>query len=105
MEKGKSESCIVWQICLGKDGAENRQRMKITNIPDINDFFKVVDKCEGRVELTSSEGDRINLKSKLTQFVAMAQLMNTTYVKELEIVASEPEDANRLLDYMMKGKI
>lgn len=45
------------------------------------------------------------LKSKLTQFVAMAQLMNTTYVKELEIVASEPEDANRLLDYMMKGKI
>ena len=79
--------------------------MKITNIQDINDFFKVVDKCEGRVELTSPEGDRINLKSKLTQFVAMAQLMNTTYVKELEIVASEPEDANRLLDYMMKGKI
>lgn len=61
--------------------------------------------AKGRVELTSSEGDRINLKSKLTQFVAMAQLMNTTYVKELEIVASEPEDANRLLDYMMKGKI
>jgi hypothetical protein len=57
------------------------------------------------VELTSSEGDRINLKSKLTQFVAMAQLMNTTYVKELEIVASEPEDASRILDYMMSGKV
>ena len=79
--------------------------MKITNISDINEFFKVVDKCEGRVELTSSEGDRINLKSKLTQFVAMAQLMNTTYVKELEIVASEPEDASRILDYMMSGKV
>ena len=57
------------------------------------------------MELTSSEGDRINLKSKLTQFVAMAQLMNTTYVKELEIVASEPEDASRILDYMMSGKV
>ena len=45
--------------------------MKITNISDINEFFKVVDKCKGRVELTSSEGDRINLKSKLTQFVAV----------------------------------
>ena len=44
-------------------------------------------------------------KSKLTQFVAMAQLMNTTYVKELEIVASEPEDASRILDYMMSGKV
>lgn len=79
--------------------------MKITNISDINEFFKVVDECKGRVELTSSEGDRINLKSKLTQFVAMAQLMNTTYVKELEIVASEPEDASRILDYMMSGKV
>ena len=79
--------------------------MKITNISDINEFFKVVDKCKGHVELTSSEGDRINLKSKLTQFVAMAQLMNTTYVKELEIVASEPEDASRILAYMMSGKV
>lgn len=55
--------------------------------------------------LHHQEGDRINLKSKLTQFVAMAQLMNTTYVKELEIVASEPEDASRILDYMMSGKV
>ena len=44
-------------------------------------------------------------QNKLTQFVAMAQLMNTTYVKELEIVASEPEDASRILDYMMSGKV
>lgn len=79
--------------------------MKITNIDDINEFFKVIDKCTGRVELTSTEGDRINLKSRLTQFVAMTQLLDTTYVKELEIVASEPEDVKRILDYMMKGKI
>ena len=58
-----------------------------------------------KITNTSSEVDRINLKSKLTQFVAMAQLMNTTYVKELEIVASEPEDASRILDYMMSGKV
>ncbi len=79
--------------------------MKITNIPDINEFFKVIDQCKGRVELTSTEGDRINLKSKLTQFVAVAQMLDTTYVKELELVASEPEDATRLLAYMMHGKV
>lgn len=79
--------------------------MKITNIGDINEFFKVIDQCEGRVELTSTEGDRINLKSRLTQFVAMTQLLDTTYVKELEIVASEPNDVKRILDYMMRGKI
>ncbi len=85
--------------------AEMEESMKITNISDINEFFKVIDQCKGRVELTSTEGDRINLKSRLTQFVAMAQIMDTTYVKELELVASEPEDVKRLLDYMMKGKI
>ena len=79
--------------------------MKITNISDINEFFQVIEKCKGRVELTSTEGDRINLKSKLTQFVAMAQLLDTTYVKELEIVASEPEDASRILDYMISRKV
>ena len=79
--------------------------MKITNIDDINEFFKVIDKCQGRVELTSTEGDRINLKSRLTQFVAMTQLLDTTYVKELEIVASEPDDVKRILDYMMTGKV
>ncbi len=79
--------------------------MKITNITDINEFFKVIDKCKGRVELTSSEGDRINLKSKLTQFIAMAQLLDTAYIKELELETADPDDAALLLEYMMNGKV
>ena len=41
--------------------------MKIQNISDVDKFFKVIDECKGTVELVSPEGDRINLKSKLTQ--------------------------------------
>ena len=40
--------------------------MKIQNISDVNTFFKVIDSCKGTVELVSPEGDRINLKSKLS---------------------------------------
>lgn len=40
--------------------------MKVSNIKDIDKFFAVVDSCEGRVELVTGEGDRLNLKSKLT---------------------------------------
>ena len=36
--------------------------MKVTNIKDIEKFFKVIDSCKGRVELVTGEGDRLNLK-------------------------------------------
>ena len=39
--------------------------MKIKNITDIDGFFKVIDSCQGKVELITGEGDRLNLKSKL----------------------------------------
>ena len=44
--------------------------MKVQNITDIDAFFKVVDNCKGRVELVTGEGDRLNLKSKLSQYVS-----------------------------------
>ena len=41
--------------------------MKVSNIKDIQKFFDVVDSCAGKVELVTGEGDRLNLKSKLSQ--------------------------------------
>lgn len=48
--------------------------MKVQNITDIDAFFKVVDNCVGKVELVTGEGDRLNLKSKLSQYVSMANI-------------------------------
>ena len=48
--------------------------MKITNIKDTKAFFDVIDSCEGRVELVTGEGDRLNLKSKLSQFVSLSSI-------------------------------
>ena len=48
--------------------------MKITNIKDTDKFFKVVDSCKGKVELVTGEGDRLNLKSKLAQYVSLWQI-------------------------------
>ena len=76
--------------------------MKISNIKDTDAFFKVVDSCEGKVELVTGEGDRLNLKSKLSQFVSLANILNSDQViPELEIIAYEPEDIKKLLDYMV----
>ena len=75
--------------------------MKVQNIRDIDQFFSVVDKCKGKVELVTGEGDRLNLKSKLSQYVSMANIFSDGTIKELELVAYEPEDIYKRVHYMM----
>ena len=74
--------------------------MKIQNITDVEKFFEVVDQCKGTVELVSPEGDRINLKSKLAQYLSMATIFSNGYIKELDLIAHEKEDIERLIKYM-----
>lgn len=78
--------------------------MRITNINNIEKFFEVVDQCKGKVELVTGEGDRLNLKSKLCQYVSLANVFSNGEIPELEIIAHEPEDVNRLVAFMMDGK-
>lgn len=75
--------------------------MKIQNITDVDKFFSVIDSCKGKVELVSKEGDRLNLKSKLTQYVALAKIFSDGFIKELELVVYEKDDIAKLFDYMM----
>lgn len=78
--------------------------MKVTNITNIDGFFKVVDSCKGKVELVTGEGDRLNLKSKLCQYVSMANIFSNGEIPELEIIAYEREDIDKLIGFMMDGK-
>ena len=75
--------------------------MKVQNIKNIDKFFQVVDQCKGRVALVTGEGDRLNLKSKLSQYVSMANIFSNGEIPELEIVAYEREDIDRLINFMM----
>ena len=66
--------------------------------------MEVIDKCSGKVELLTEEGDRLNLKSKLCQYVSLTSVFTSpSKIPELEIVAYEPEDTKRILEYLMKG--
>ncbi len=77
--------------------------MKVQNITDVEAFFKVIDQCKGKVELVTGEGDRLNLKSKLSQYVSMANIFSNGEIPELEILAYEKEDTDRLISFMMNG--
>ena len=77
--------------------------MKIQKINNVEKFFEVVDSCAGRIELVTGEGDRLNLKSKLCQYVSMANIFSDGAISELEILAYEPEDIKKIVNFLMEN--
>ena len=75
--------------------------MKVQNITNIDKFFEIVDSCKGKVELVTGEGDRLNLKSKLSQYVSLANIFSNGEIPELEIVAYEKDDIDKLMSFMI----
>ena len=72
--------------------------MKLTNITNVDKFFEVVDKCEGKVELVTESGDRLNLKSKFNQYTAL--IKNEWLL--MEIIAEEKKDTDRLMTLQVR---
>lgn len=77
--------------------------MKIQNITDIEKFYQIVESCKGKVELVTDEGDRLNLKSKLCQYVSMSSILSGESSLKLELVAYEEEDIEKLRRFMDEG--
>lgn len=76
--------------------------MKIKHINNIEKFFKVIDSCSGKIELVG-EDMRLNLKSKLTQYFSLANMFSNGEIPELEIIAYNQDDVNKLIDFMLSG--
>ena len=79
--------------------------MKIYNVENPEKFLEVIKQCKGTVDLISQEGDRLNLKSELTKYLAISKLFaDNTLINNMELVASDPDDVKFLMQYMMEGR-
>lgn len=76
--------------------------MKFENVKDIEQFMNVVDSCTGDVYLHSPWGDRYNIKSKLTQYLAIGKLLGA-HGSEMELFASNKDDEVRLLNFLVEN--
>ncbi len=75
--------------------------MKIDNLTDIKGLLEVVNSCHGQVEMVTGEGDRLNLKSKLCQLIAISTIFpQITQLPDLEIFAHEPDDMEKLAKFL-----
>ena len=77
--------------------------IKVQNITNIDKFFEVGGGGAGGGGGGAGEGDRLNLKSKLSQYVSMANIFSNGEIPELEIIAYEKEDIDKLVNFMING--
>ena len=70
--------------------------MKLSNVTDVQKFITAVNACENDVYLKSLEGDVFNLKSSLSQYIAIGRLLEESG-DTLELFAQTREDEALLL--------
>ena len=79
--------------------------MKLYKVKDLEKLFKVIDSCDGKIELVG-ENIRLNLKSKLAQYFSMAELFSGGEpIEELELLAYNQEDVDKLMNFMINGQV
>lgn len=64
-------------------------------------FLSTIDKARGKVFLVSQQGDRYNLKSELTKYVAIGALLGQ-HGDELELFCEEKDDEALFLQFFDK---
>lgn len=72
--------------------------MKIGNLKELNEFLGAVEKCKRDVWLESPEGDRFNLKSTFSQYIAMGALLSERG-DSLELFCASREDEGHLMKF------
>lgn len=71
---------------------------------DVKAFMDALDRCEGNVFLVTEEGDRLNLKSKLSQLMGLMNLIQGGHFLSAHIECESPEDESRLFRMNLFGE-
>ena len=82
----------------------NYEKIQIHNV-DLEDLVKVIDKCKGDVYLETSDGDSLNLKSRLCQMLGLTTTLSNTEVNEAWVRCTNPQDETMLFRFNLYGEI
>ncbi len=76
--------------------------MKLRQGIDSIQFFQAVQACKGEVRFCSKQGDILNLKSALSQYLFAFLLARKDFLESGQITCSQAEDQLRLKNLLMK---
>ena len=82
----------------------NYEKIQIHNV-DFEDLIKVINKCKGDVYLETSDGDSLNLKSRLCQMLGLSTILANTEVEEAWVRCSNKDDETMLFRFNLYGEM
>ena len=79
-----------------------KPRIELYNL-DVAKFIGLMEKCQSDVFLVTDDGDKLNLKSKLSQFMGLAKLVEGGIIAKASIVCDDVNDFGMLFKYCVEG--
>lgn len=76
----------------------------LTNV-NVNEFLKLIDACKGDIYLVTDEGDKLNLKSKLSQLIGLSRLIEGGIINNASLVCENIEDEAIMFRYKLYRQI
>ena len=70
---------------------------------DFNKLIEFASTAKGDVFLETPDGDVLNLKSRLTQLLALSSAIDWGTVGEATVICKDPEDETRLFSLNLYG--
>ena len=80
---------------------ERNFKMKLTNISQVEDFIAAVNRAHSNVWLVSPQGDRYNMKSALSQYIALGALLGQ-HGDELELFCDDKQDEGLFIEFFIR---
>ena len=79
-------------------------KIQLHNV-NFDDLIKVIDECRGDVYLETSDGDVLNLKSKLCQMIGLSTILANSEVAEATIRCTDKDDESKLFRFNLYGEM
>lgn len=70
---------------------------------NVSAFLDVLDSCEGNVFLVTHEGDKLNLKSTLSQLVGLTRVIEGGKITHAQIFCDNKSDESKLFRLNLLG--
>ena len=71
---------------------------------DLKKLIAFAETAKGEMFLKTPDGDVLNLKSRLTQLLALSSVMDQSNIGEASVICKDPEDESRLFRMNLYGK-
>ena len=78
--------------------------IKVEKVNRVKELFEVIDSCSTNVQLVTGEGDCLNMKSKLSQYLSMTRMFAEGEIPQMEFVVKDEHDADKIIQFLEEDK-